>query len=102
MTSDRQLAGQLSSMAFRISSVLVPPLFTQSSILVQKVPAPTLPGMRSDASKPMPLALPAISDATLSLYAPAYQSAGVVELVEMALPASIHLWRPCGVARNSA
>ena len=50
-----------------VASVLVPPLLTHSSILVQKVPAPTLPGMRSEASKPMPAALFAISEATLSL-----------------------------------
>src|SRR5450759_3883505 len=100
--SDRYWAGQLSSMAFRTASVLVPPLLAHWTVWVQKVPAPTLPGMRSEASKPIPAAVLAMSAATVSLEAPAYQSAGVVELAEMALPARIQFWMPDGVARNSA
>jgi hypothetical protein len=79
-------------------SVFVPLLFAQLTVSVQKVPAPTQAGIRSEASNPMKSELLAISDATLSLYAPAYHSGGVFVLDEMALPASIQFWIPSGVA----
>ena len=56
-------------------------------------------GPFSRTSKPMAEALLTMSAATFSLYAPAYQSAGVLVLDEMALPARIQFWMPSGVAR---
>ncbi len=76
--------------------MFVPLLFAQSTVWVQKVPAPTEAGIRSDASNPMKADLATMSAATFSLYEPAYHAAGVLELDEMALPASIHFWSPWG------
>ena len=88
-------------MAFRTASVFVPLLLTQSTVSVQNVPAPTAPGMRSEASKPMPAALVHDVRRDLQLVGPGVpvgRGRGVGRDGAAGLDPA---WRPCGVARNS-
>ena len=54
-------------MACSTESVFVPLELAQSEMPVQKLPWPTAGGIRSEASKPMAVALLAMSFATFSL-----------------------------------
>ena len=88
-------------MLWNISSVPSPLAATQSTIPVQKDPAPTSAGMASEASKPNASALFRIGTSSLFGY-DVYQSSGTVELGLMNPPRSIQPWAPSGVARNSS